>query len=648
MRRVITAMGLLAISGQALAQDSVAQTPGGNDALSAYDAQLVRYALDLVPINSSWGSAFVIGPVIKSSRSLDLGFNTQKLIGASVSPDARTDVQVTAQPYGVWTTRGEGPHPGENVAPGTINIGSFDQQFGLACTDLGFGPTNIIASLIGWRDNEPDRLYIERRVAVSSRSSAGSVDHSSLTHGAIDADGDVVLRADDFGIPDITPNKIVDENIIRIDSRDRDSFTNTLENVLGLNTSDDPAATLYFVNKSTVSVGPPAGMPTSMSSAADGAPITLDFQGAHRIGGGSQQFNHLDPSVDAHRGVPSYSTLSFEGGDSGSFAFLAISDNATLLVDSLAAASVNNDGEPVDTISATLPQTLTDGAFSSNNPAFIGHLSQSSFRGGNGPVAIGSDMLGGMLLSATARGDDEKEFIAVARFAPPIGGGAAQWSVVSHVDKPVLDGASGQQIGSIVNGSDVGSPVSMSSPAIDLLGNVYFVAAYKPTLGVARTAVFKGVNLGSSYELEILLETGQIIVGANSTRSYEIDSIAMGDSDSIASGSIWSGSVLQQRRLGAGGNTALADSFGGLVVSAVITYDNLAQLEKYDAVLFIGPKGLEGLVGDINGDGTVDTADLGLLIAAFGGADTQADLNGDGVVDTADLGLLIAHFGESA
>jgi aminopeptidase N len=50
-------------------------------------------------------------------------------------------------------------------------------------------------------------------------------------------------------------------------------------------------------------------------------------------------------------------------------------------------------------------------------------------------------------------------------------------------------------------------------------------------------------------------------------------------------------------------------------------------------------------VADINGDGAVDTADLGILISAFGSSDPSADLNGDGVVDTADLGILIAAFG---
>ena len=41
----------------------------------------------------------------------------------------------------------------------------------------------------------------------------------------------------------------------------------------------------------------------------------------------------------------------------------------------------------------------------------------------------------------------------------------------------------------------------------------------------------------------------------------------------------------------------------------------------------------------------IDTADLGLLLAGFGGANPALDLNGDGVVDTADLGLLLAAFG---
>jgi len=48
--------------------------------------------------------------------------------------------------------------------------------------------------------------------------------------------------------------------------------------------------------------------------------------------------------------------------------------------------------------------------------------------------------------------------------------------------------------------------------------------------------------------------------------------------------------------------------------------------------------------GDLNGDGVVDGADLGLLLGQWG-TDGLADLNGDGVVDGADLGLLLGAWG---
>jgi len=52
-------------------------------------------------------------------------------------------------------------------------------------------------------------------------------------------------------------------------------------------------------------------------------------------------------------------------------------------------------------------------------------------------------------------------------------------------------------------------------------------------------------------------------------------------------------------------------------------------------------------VGDINGDGIVDTADLGALIGDFGVCLVRccpSDLNNDGVIDTADLEILISNF----
>jgi len=54
------------------------------------------------------------------------------------------------------------------------------------------------------------------------------------------------------------------------------------------------------------------------------------------------------------------------------------------------------------------------------------------------------------------------------------------------------------------------------------------------------------------------------------------------------------------------------------------------------------------LPGDLNGDGCVDQADLGILLADWGcaGGDCPGDCDGDGDTDHSDLGILLAHWGE--
>lgn len=55
-----------------------------------------------------------------------------------------------------------------------------------------------------------------------------------------------------------------------------------------------------------------------------------------------------------------------------------------------------------------------------------------------------------------------------------------------------------------------------------------------------------------------------------------------------------------------------------------------------------GSLGVAGVCGDLNADGRVNGADLGLLLGAWGPADgSPYDLNHDGVVNGADLGLLL-------
>ena len=56
-----------------------------------------------------------------------------------------------------------------------------------------------------------------------------------------------------------------------------------------------------------------------------------------------------------------------------------------------------------------------------------------------------------------------------------------------------------------------------------------------------------------------------------------------------------------------------------------------------------------GILGDVNGDGKVDCADIAIVKAAFGTSagdlkyDVRADVNGDGVVDIRDLAFVAQH-----
>ena len=52
-----------------------------------------------------------------------------------------------------------------------------------------------------------------------------------------------------------------------------------------------------------------------------------------------------------------------------------------------------------------------------------------------------------------------------------------------------------------------------------------------------------------------------------------------------------------------------------------------------------------GRPGDLNGDGVVNGADLGVLLSLWGSAGGPGDLNGDGIVNGADLGVLLANWG---
>ncbi|MCB9839071.1 MAG: hypothetical protein H6813_07005 [Phycisphaeraceae bacterium] len=78
-------------------------------------------------------------------------------------------------------------------------------------------------------------------------------------------------------------------------------------------------------------------------------------------------------------------------------------------------------------------------------------------------------------------------------------------------------------------------------------------------------------------------------------------------------------------------------------ITVTSTGTGFSGLSSIDNVMF-GVVVVPSCPGDLNNDGVIDTADLGILLGDFGTTSALSDLNNDGVVDTADLGILLGVF----
>jgi len=634
-RVAVGVSAILAASGAVSAQDSVSATPGNVDALSAYveGAQTINFVVDLVPMTSSWSNGFAIAPVLKTSADPDPLFDTQLVGAVALSPDLRSSIVFGApQDYLVWTSAGPGIHPAANSAAGMVSVNGFDHQFGLSFADLSAGPTNAVGATIGFT-NEPNRLYVSRTIGLMSRFNAVTNDFATLSLGAIDAHGNMTIRADEFNATD--PNAVVGDNIVQIDLGTRAAGVNTPINVGGNNIVTDAPASSYLVNDSAVTLNTPSALPES-AGVARGA--ILDFAGnsiSATPGSSTTTAAHLDAALSAHRGNPYVSTAASEASFAGYFTALG-KVGATGPTDSLNIAQLLADGSVQSTLSRTLPSPISDGAgFTANmsgDAQFTHYLSQESFRGSNGQVAVGVDSITGFrIAAATATDPATGEFIAVVNIT-----GNSDWTVAAHVGKSVLDGENGSPIGAIASSA----PASISAPGIDLGGNIYFIAAFQPTVGPEANALIKAVNTASGYQLELIVAEGDSITGANSATAYTIDRITLADSDSVASGSFFASSVLQN---GPGGST-----FGGAAFGAQITYDNAGTPETYDTVLFVANDASTTALclGDCDASGTVDFNDLVSMLFLFGTDPGDAcDADESGGVDFNDLVTALFLFG---
>ena len=668
-------LALLASCGAARAQDSVASSPGGNDAISAYSETLqrVRYVVDLVSIPTSWDNRVLIGPVVKASRDPDPIFNTHILGASAISPAHLAPgggVQFASKNYAIWTEPGRGVNPGSNAAPATLPVTGYDRQFTVAHTDISTGPTNIVGAVIGQDVDAPGRLYVERTVGVISRLVVNGGDTATLSLGAADALGNVYLRADDFNSDPDFAVTIKGDNLLRVGLPARSttgaSALNILLNLFApTNEAFDNGSTTFLANNTTITVNTPLGIPETLGPGVVFPQLFgLDFEG-RLIGGATpgtvtRVNNHRASGVVGLRGNASYSTSTVFGGNAGTLGALAVTNGERATAINVCGLQFNT-AMPVGPVAGSprllsLPAPINGpGGFtanSANNAEFHHWLSQVSFRGPSGQVGLGQTDSGQLVVAATVKDPVAGEFIAVATVQPPPSTDPAVWTVAAHPGQAVLAGVNetDEPLGALLSAN----PAALSSPAVDLLGNVYFVSRWQPEGGQPATGLFKAVRVNGEYQLELLLTTGQEITGANSGTPYRVAALTLIDADSIASGGFHQGQLLQSMLPGAQTTDETSIfAMGGLTVNATLAYTRSGgQIEEYEAVLFVGPAEdpAPPCPGDTNGDGVVNFADLNAVISAFNTVEGDlaysqgADLDSDGDVDFADLNAVLSAF----
>lgn len=595
--------------------------------------------------------------------------------------------------------------------------------------DLAFSTNDddehLVAQFVGLTLADPSRLYVSRVNTLSNKPTTGQNAACSLGLGAIDAAGHLHAYADGYGVT--TANRLTDREYVRVNAAARSS---AVVNNLQSSGFTDAAASLRVAQTTLDAFSVPSIIPTSIPGGAGrpvllGTDLSSNLRYESVAGTTSLTRVHLPNAStpnDGLRGsmtfVPrTFSILSPPGGV-GYCAALARTDTNTT-TRGIQLWGVSATGSPLGevflqlpTVAANLMDPLDNFSPGVTFPPLSGHeftnyASQLPFRGGSSPVASivlpSGELLAAALISPGAAGgggggrtpQSLDNAIAVAKVTPGL---TVSWTIAAHsgtaagfsggLSKAILGdagadgipgtGDSGEgdgvldatPIGRIAKANEgfalAATGPSISSPAFDAAGNLYFVAsvALNTTTGTQySTALIRGNrdSVTGGYRLELLLKAGDVIAGQNSLRNYQIQSLALADADSGETGSMFSSATVKSPLPGvvlAGPGAIPLDAptaLTALVFRARIVYDVNQDSQFVDPSLVPGSTSSDQgynvamimmpllKISDYDRDGVVSVVDLfGFLDAWFAqngltGLGILTDLSGDAAVDVVDL-----------
>ncbi len=682
------AAALIGAAGLAMpvaAQDSVSPTPGlaNTDAVGAWDAseQLNTFVVDLQELTSSGGHVFGVAPLLKASRA-SAAFPTSQIMHNVVS-NMTVRRPAPFASYSLWNGAGFGVAP-VNTAGTPVSPSGETFQLAAGFAEFDGRWEGVVGAVINYTAAEPKRLYVARAQAAANGDSDAEK-KASFGMGSVDASGNVYFRADGNG--GTGENVLSQNNIFRVRmladgplaGRDFSSLNiidNNADN--GESRADGGALDWIVKRQSTNSLVPnniprERGMGVSrgvyVGSLADGmyqyepTPLATVSTPAHLSG------------AEGHRSSVSFSQAAFFSESVGTCGIILAHEGAS---DAIGVWGVDEDGAVSGGRALPLPASISD-----NDPAAgytiplvvnapVGepfdrldhYRGQTQFRGGPA-VGVGSDQAGRLLatgvvylrMTQTTAGWPFQG-ISVARLAEP--SAEPEWTWAAYVvPNPSFDpfdpnpnnrnpfrgkpfyNAQGEMIGELRPFTEVTSNPgpSMSAGAIDSAGNVWFVSAYDRydqegnLRGNATTGLFRAVYdpAAFSYKLELVLNNGAQIRGANSDREFKITLIGLVNSGGGASSSGLFANGINQSTWAGANPASLSPSdprtLGGLVLQANIIYD-VNEDGEFDR--------LTGSGGDPNGPDQ-DYIVLLFLGGAAAGGEEPTDCNGNGIDDAQEI-----------
>jgi len=665
-----TSLALLAVLAcPGLAQDSTSNSVGlPGDPVDPHLAaeQVNDFVVDLTVHTSSWGGVYGVAPLVKASASYlpaPQFFNAQ-VSAQAISTETLVGVPFARGSYAFWDVPGAGVNddPTLNDPPtGSIDTSnSVGNQFGVAfaefSSDDAANPTisfnNVVTAVVDYDLGATSRLYVSRVVAAVN-SPDWTCNLSQYGMGGVDNAGLVHFRADGFGSAACQGfTELQSDNYFQVDSLARNAAA---RNVISNAGGSDAGATSWLLIGSTTTHATPTIIPGSVTG---GLPILMgsNFSGQYVFGDSfplSASTLHLGTATD-HRGQVSHTQRTFSqlpGSLFGTGATLGKSGSPT---DQMALWGIGAGGFPAGNVNLVLPAVITDNddgwpsnTLGAGQLQFGHYFSQAPFRGGNGQVAMGEDQAGRLLAAAVVlhpqfvSGDQGNNLIAVARAT----GASVEWTMAGYTEnangKAIYDSNGANVIGHLTSLNQISTleGPSLTSPMIDSVGNVYFLAPIDLTstgggtgVGLLR-AVYDATAF--SYRLDLVLRTGDVLHGPNSDRDYQIRFMTIADSNSIDSGTCFSGNINQDAHNAAdpaGLSSTSTEALGGLVLNVDIIYDingdglfeDLSTNpstpdQEYNSLLYVAH------AKDCNGNGVPD--DLDIIEG------TSTDNDGDGVPD---------------